>query len=487
MHGGARQADHPDVDVADISALLGAWAISGHGPLHRRLAHALRRLIDSGVLGSNSRLPPERLLAPALAVSRNTVTKALDELRSEGRLISRQGSGTFVVGSPARGVDGARVATHLSSGSGIDLAKGDAPDLSHLPAVSIEAWHLEATCGGAAVTTGGLPELQAAVADLYARGGITGQPRHTGSEEVHVTAGSHQASYLLVSTLVPLGGAVAVAELSYPGIFDILEGCGVRPIPVKIDSAGMVPESLERVISRERPDALYFQAGPQIPTGRVTSKARMRSLASIVDRHCLTVIEDSTLAAMAFDGGVRMLADLCRETTVVSTGSLSKVCFSGLRLGWIRGPISVINATVHRRFSTDLGASVPSQLLALQLLPHLEGIAAERRARLEALVDDALAELGGLMPEAVIERPDGGSILWVRLPADDSTSLVELARRRGVRVAPGSIHRADKAPGPFIRIDVDRSPEVVRAGLERLAAAWQELRRSRAAASRSTA
>jgi hypothetical protein len=44
-----------------------------------------------------------------------------------------------------------------------------------------------------------------------------------------------------------------------------------------------------------------------------------------------------------------------------------------------------------------------------------------------------------------------------------------------VRVAPGSIHAADKAPGPFVRIDVDRAPELVREGIDRLNRAWLDL------------
>ncbi len=46
-------------------------------------------------------LPPERLLAEALAVSRSTLVAALDRLRAEGLIISRQGSGTRVTGPPA--------------------------------------------------------------------------------------------------------------------------------------------------------------------------------------------------------------------------------------------------------------------------------------------------------------------------------------------------------------------------------------------------
>lgn len=43
-----------------------------------------------------SSIPPERELAAACDVSRTTVRKALAELEAEGRLVRRQGSGTYV-------------------------------------------------------------------------------------------------------------------------------------------------------------------------------------------------------------------------------------------------------------------------------------------------------------------------------------------------------------------------------------------------------
>jgi DNA-binding transcriptional MocR family regulator len=467
----------PTADPAspDLVALLEGWSSTGHGSLPRRLAHGLRHLIDAGVLPGGWRLPPERALASRLAVSRTTVTQALDELRGEGRLQSLQGSGTYVAGPASPVPFGTRIAEHLLSGPGIDLAKGDAPDLSHLPPVAIEMWQLNATCGGAAVNTAGLPATREAIAGLYSQGGTTGRPRTTEADQIHVTAGSHQASHLLISTLAARGKTVAVAEYSYPGIFDIFDSCEVRPVPVRLDRAGMIPESLDQVLTRDRPAVLYFQAGPQIPTGQVTTVSRMRALASVLDRHRATVIEDTTVAALAFDDVAPMLADHCRVATVVSTGSLSKTCFAGMRLGWIRGPIPLIEESIYRHLGWDLGPSVPSQLLALELFPHLDRIADERRRRLEAAVDAALEQLGEAIPEVIVIRPDGGSVLWAHFPVDDSAVLVNVARRHSVRVAPGSIHAAAKTPGPFIRIDVDRPATVVREGIQRLARAWRDL------------
>src|SRR5579859_2419791 len=52
-----------DATGPDLVALLKGWASTGHGSLARRLAHALRHLVDAGVLPGGWRLTPERTLA----------------------------------------------------------------------------------------------------------------------------------------------------------------------------------------------------------------------------------------------------------------------------------------------------------------------------------------------------------------------------------------------------------------------------------------
>lgn len=65
-------------------------------PLYLQLHHALRNTILYGQLGSGTQLPPTRVLATELAVSRTTVVTAFDQLLAEGYLETRAGSGTFV-------------------------------------------------------------------------------------------------------------------------------------------------------------------------------------------------------------------------------------------------------------------------------------------------------------------------------------------------------------------------------------------------------
>lgn len=67
------------------------------GPLYVKLRVMIEEAVASGRLKHGDALPAERDIADAADISRVTVRKAIDELVSEGLLVRRRGSGTFVV------------------------------------------------------------------------------------------------------------------------------------------------------------------------------------------------------------------------------------------------------------------------------------------------------------------------------------------------------------------------------------------------------
>jgi GntR family transcriptional regulator len=69
---------------------------------YQSIARALRERIAAGEFVAGRHLPSEAELAGAYAASRMTIRKALDHLRTEGLVDSRQGFGWFVAAEPLR-------------------------------------------------------------------------------------------------------------------------------------------------------------------------------------------------------------------------------------------------------------------------------------------------------------------------------------------------------------------------------------------------
>src|SRR5437763_689452 len=82
-----------------------SWTTSGNelhlalratGPRREALEQALRAAIRDRRLAAGSRLPSTRALAGDLGLARGTVVEAYAQLRAEGYLEGRRGSGTWV-------------------------------------------------------------------------------------------------------------------------------------------------------------------------------------------------------------------------------------------------------------------------------------------------------------------------------------------------------------------------------------------------------
>ncbi len=83
------------LNPSSLSRLLGQWrGEDTREAAYHLLARALRLLIVDGRIGLGVRLPGERELAQALGVSRTTLTAAYGQLRADGYLASRRGSGS---------------------------------------------------------------------------------------------------------------------------------------------------------------------------------------------------------------------------------------------------------------------------------------------------------------------------------------------------------------------------------------------------------
>lgn len=72
----------------------------GSGPLHERIAAAVRRAVSEGTLRPGGRLPTARQLAQQLDVNVNTVLRAYRELSADRVVELRRGRGTTVRAEP---------------------------------------------------------------------------------------------------------------------------------------------------------------------------------------------------------------------------------------------------------------------------------------------------------------------------------------------------------------------------------------------------
>ena len=64
-------------------------------PIYEQIKDGLRKLIVTGALGPDEKLPSVRALAAQLAINPNTIQRAYNELENEGYIYSIPGKGSF--------------------------------------------------------------------------------------------------------------------------------------------------------------------------------------------------------------------------------------------------------------------------------------------------------------------------------------------------------------------------------------------------------
>ncbi|WP_326808722.1 PLP-dependent aminotransferase family protein [Streptomyces sp. NBC_01186] len=458
------------MEPMELAERLGRWS-SGRGPLHALLSSALRRLIEEGELPAGAPLPPDRALAAALAVARGTVIAAYETLRAEDRIERRQGSGTRVAGTPGtppQETTAQPAFLHLMEPrDGVLMhacAAPQAPPPELVDAYSRILPRLAATTGDIGYHPAGHPVLREAVAEDYTRRGLP-----TGPDQIMVTNGGQHALALLARALLTPGDRVLVEAPTYPGALEAFREEAAVPRALPPGLAGFA-----EAVRDHRPALAYAVPTFHNPTGATLPPAARRALAEAAAADSVPLIDDEVLARLPFPGEEvpPPLASHAPEGTVLSVGSLSKLVWGGLRVGWVRATPQTVARLARLRAVHDIGGNIPAQLVAAELLPALPQTDPARARERAAGHDRLRAQLARHLPDWEAPPVRGGQTLWVRLPRGDGAAFAQTALRHGVAVLPGAGLDAGGGSREFLRLHFRLDEAELAEGVRRLARAW---------------
>ncbi len=456
------------VSASRVATLLGPFDRS---PAYRGLAEGLRVLITDGRVPVGVRLPSERELTDALAVSRTTVTRAYAELRDHGFLVSRQGSGSIASLPASRGHRG----DHLLPPGDLPEDKIDLTCAAPVPGPGVLGAYeravtdLPAYLGGTGYYPSGLPILREAVAASYAARGLPTTP-----EQVLVVPGALAGVAIAARALLGTGDRAVTESPTYPNAIATLTHSGARVIGVDVPRNHADTEALTTTLRQVVPRVAYLIPDFHNPTGTLMGDEGRADVADALSRTRTTAIIDESMIALALDGQQmpRPFASYLQDT--VSVGSLSKPFWGGLRIGWIRVPTDRMDAFFKARLSLDLGAPLLEQLVATDLLRDGGDLLEHRREQLRASRDAALAAVAQHLPDWRVGRPTGGLNLWCELPEAMSSALVARAERHDVLLAAGPSFAPEGGLDRFLRIPYTQPAHVLTDAIDRLADAWRE-------------
>lgn len=343
--------------------------LQGRKGLADQLYQQLREAIDNGHLAAGAQLPPTRLLAEQLGVSRKTVAEAYSRLTYDNLLSAVVGRGTFIA---------SRQPVRPAQVKPVPLAG----------AASLERWQQRATIlarstldapsrydfvGGASIkaqfpfdqwrsclqyalrrsqrhperqfSAQGLPELREAIAHhiAFARG------VHCSAADILVCNGAQQALDLIARVLVEPGCPVAMEDPGYPPARQLFLALGARLQAVPVDDDGLCVDQIA-----DGTQLIYVTPSHQFPLGMPMSQSRREALLARAAELGALIIEDDYDCEFRYQGQAsEPLQRLDQHGLVAYVGTFSKTLLPELRLGYAVLPPAVLHAACVAKHLSD--------------------------------------------------------------------------------------------------------------------------------------
>jgi GntR family transcriptional regulator/MocR family aminotransferase len=255
-----------------------------------------------------------------------------------------------------------------------------------------------------------------------------------------------------VRLLTDFGDRAWVEEPCYWGVRSVLQSSGLTLVPIPVDGEGLNP--LERDMQNP-PRLALVTPSHQYPLGMVMSLARRRSLLEFARQHEVWIIEDDYDSEFRY--GSRPLASLQgldEAGQVIYVGSLGKMLYPGLRMGYMVVPEPLVDtfrtgiAELYREGQLMQQAVLTEFIMDGYLTSHVRRMRTLYGERRQLLIDAITAHFGDTLE---VMGDEAGLHLVLGLPAGtDDRAVAAAALEAGVVTRPLAnyyVEQASARPG----------------------------------------
>ena len=307
----------------------------------------------------------------------------------------------------------------------------------------------------------GLPELRKKVAGDYAY--LNDNP-----ERVVITAGSQEALYLALLTLVDDGDEVLLPNpgfVAYPTIVQMAGGvANFYRMPRERDF-GFDTQEFRRALTPKTKVVVCIS--PSNPTGRTLSRDDLVSIADALRDHDAYLISDEIYRDLYYTSDRPESLSSFYNRTIVISGLSKSMSMTGWRLGWLVGDEEVVKAALVLHGYVTTCASAVSQKASLvswsdEAEAARAGFRETFRSRRDHLLKMIREELG---LQAV--TPDGAFYTMIDVSEfGPSMKVAEALLEAGVITVPGAAFGSESEG--FLRVSFCADHDTLGEGVQRI-------------------
>lgn len=469
-------------------------------PAYRWLYEALRTGILEGRMRPGSRLPGTRDLGLQHGLSRGTIVRAFEQLKSEGYVEGKIGSGTYVSRIlpeqwqrplPQSGVRSpvlrkqrrplSEYGRRLNEFPGYEMRptrafRANVPALDLFPTglwahIAARRFKNASTFQLMGCPAFGYRPLREAIADYL----ITSRGVKCVADQIAVVSGTQEAIDLVSRILLNPGDRVCMEDPCYIGAAFVFKAAGAKLAFTSLDEEGMtIPRGPSAKLA-------YVTPGHQFPLGITMSLSRRLKLLEWAHKAGALILEDDYDSEYRYSGRpLPSLQGLDRSGQVIYSGTFSKVLFPSLRLGYMVLPQDLISPFEAAMSITVRHLCLPEQIVCCDFITeghfgrHLRRMREVYAERLSVLLETASERLTGLLEISGVQA-GLQTVGWLD-SRKDAVLAAKAAATRNVEVTPlarvcgGNVPRHGLILG-FAAAD----PREIRRGVRDLAVALESL------------
>lgn len=423
----------------------------------------IKKAVESGMIPQGTQLPPTRILADQLNLSRSTIVKAYNLLTENKLLNTRQGSGFFVA------------ETNKIKASLPEETAGY-PTISEVGESFLHNIHiLNNTAVEGVAFTPGLPPLDIfpigqwqKLSNLYWRNIKTSDLNYSISSginslkenianyllltrkikcdpaQIMIVSGSLQSLYLVGNVLIDKGDVVYMENPTFPNVISIFKSLRAQVVPVSIDSEGLRIDKMTDIPGKS-PKLVHVTPSNQYPMGGKMSRERRLQLLNWANQHNAMIIEnDYEHEINNWHDPVESVFSLDRQQRTIYLGTFNRTLHPSIRLGYMILPpyllpaVKALQMHSHRFVPQSIQAVMTDFIRQNLIYKHLRKVIEEAADRKELFLslfekyfeDNPISGESGI----TIRNVDNSSFHLVAELADevDDEKLVSALERKGI-------------------------------------------------------
>lgn len=450
--------------------------------IYTQIEKHIYRSIQNGELFRGSKLPSTREVSQVMGISRNSVIAAYENLESRGFVRSIKGKGTYVIGEEqqeekplymnwySRRNQYSKtceemdiIKTEPKYEKGMISFKSIAPEEKFFDVEEFKRSFLEV------MALEGEKLLNYGYAKGY-RGLIEylmSYMEKKGVESTHkdilITNGFTEGLDIILSSLTSPGDVIFCEAPTHHTALKLMKAYGLKVVGIPMDEQGMNIESLEEALKHYTPSFIYLIPSYHNPTGIVMSGERRRQVYDMLNQYKIPIIEDGFNEELLYSSThIMPIASLAKQSNhVIYIGSLSKILFPGLRIGWIMADQKLIYMLESVKRAKNIHTSFLDQAAFLH---YMKSGAFERYVKKvrKHYRDKYLFTLEQIKVHIPYESlwGEGGLHIFLHLREEINTrELLESCHKRGVIFMPGDLFYPNATNHTSMRIGFARLSE----------------------------